>query len=245
MGRGEYIESMLHQWSAGISRALRSVPSQCAVCHAWPARRVCDDCARRFAPPRLRCSTCAIAVPPGVVQCGACLRHPLGLDACHAAVDYGYPWAGAIAEFKFRGDPGWAGALATLLRSTPWVEPTLDAADLVLPIPLAPQRLRERGFNQALQLARALAAPKVDAAVLLRLRHTAPQSGLGRAARLRNLQGSFAVEPLHADRLRERRVVLVDDVMTTGATLQAAAAVLRQAGAARVDAVVLARTPAD
>ena len=244
-GRGEYIDSMLHQWMAGISKALRSVPSQCAVCHAWPARRVCDDCVRRFAPPRPRCRTCAIAVPEGLTQCSACLRHPPGLDACHAAVDYGYPWSGALAEFKFHGDPGWAGALATLLCSTPWVEPALEAADLVLPIPLAPRRLRERGFNQSLLLARALAAHKADAGLLLRVRDTEAQSGLARAARLRNLRTAFAVEPMHAARLAGRRVMLVDDVMTTGATLQAAAAVLRQAGAARVEAVVLARTPID
>jgi ComF family protein len=233
---------MFHRWLAGIARA---VPSQCAVCHAWPVQRVCEDCVRRFAPPRPRCATCAIAVPEGVAQCGTCLRHPPGLDACHAAVDYGYPWADVLAEFKFHGDPGWAGTLATLLRSTPWVEPALDAADAVLPIPLSPARLRERGFNQSLLLARALAAPKADAGLLLRVRDTPAQSGLARAQRLRNLRTAFAVAPRGAGRLAGLRVVLVDDVMTTGATLQAAAAVLRQAGAARVEAVVLARTPMD
>jgi ComF family protein len=236
---------MPHPWLQGISQALRTVPSQCAICHAWPAQRLCDDCVRRFARQRPRCRTCALAVPEGVAHCGACLRHPNGLDACHAAVDYGYPWSGVLQAFKFRGDPGWAGALATLLRSTPWVEPALEAAELVLPIPLAPQRLRMRGFNQALLLAQALAPARVQAGLLLRTHDTPAQSGLDRARRLRNLARAFAVEPLCAAQLAGRQVLLVDDVMTTGATLQAAAAVLRQAGAARVTALVLARTPQD
>ena len=236
---------MPHPWLQGISQALRTVPSQCAICHAWPAQRLCDDCVRRFARQRPRCRTCALAVPEGVAHCGACLHHPNGLDACHAAVDYGYPWSGVLQAFKFRGDPGWAGALATLLRSTPWVEPALEAAELVLPIPLAPQRLRMRGFNQAQLLAQALAPTRVQAGLLLRTHDTPAQSGLDRTQRLRNLARAFAVEPLCAAQLAGRQVLLVDDVMTTGATLQAAAAVLRQAGAARVTALVLARTPQD
>ena len=236
---------MPHPWLQGISQALRTVPSQCAICHAWPAQRLCDDCVRRFARQRPRCRTCALAVPEGVAHCGACLRHPNGLDACHAAVDYGYPWSGVLQAFKFRGDPGWAGALATLLRSTPWVEPALEAAELVLPIPLAPQRLRMRGFNQAQLLAQALAPARVQAGLLLRTHDAPAQSGLDRTQRLRNLARAFAVEPLCAAQLAGRQVLLVDDVMTTGATLQAAAAVLRQAGAARVTALVLARTPQD
>lgn len=131
---------------------------------------------------------------------------------------------------------------STLLRSAPWVEPALEQADLVLPIPLAPARLRERGFNQAHELARRLAPRKVDATLLLRTRETTAQSGLTRAERLRNLRGAFALEPLRAAAVQGRRIVLVDDVMTSGASLFAAAQVLRTGGAAHITAVVLART---
>jgi ComF family protein len=161
-----------------------------------------------------------------------------------AAVDYAYPWAGMVGHYKFQADPAWAPTLARLLQSTPWAEPLIDAADWVLPIPLSAQRLRERGFNQALLLARALAPDKTDATLLLRLHDTQAQSGLGRAQRLRNLQGALAVDPLRASSLQGRSVLLVDDVMTTGATLQAAATALRQAGASAVSALVFARTPA-
>jgi ComF family protein len=161
---------------------------------------------------------------------------------CLAAVAYRWPWADCVTQFKFAGQPGWAGALATVMRSTPWVEPALEQADRVLPMPLARERLAERGFNQALLLAQHLAPRRTDARLLLRTRHTPAQSELKRAERLRNVQGVFAVEPLRAHELRDRRVVLVDDVMTSGASLHAASLALRQAGAAHITALVFART---
>lgn len=228
-----------------IERASRQLPARCAVCRAWPSRVVCNACATRFAQPVPRCTTCALPVPEGITHCGACLREPPPLDACLAAVTYGWPWSDCVTQFKFGNLPGWAAELATLMRSAPWVEPALEQADRVLPMPLARERLAERGYNQALLLAKQLAAHKTDASLLLRTRHTPAQSELKRAERLRNVRGAFAVEPLRAPELRGRRVVLVDDVMTTGASLHAAATALRQAGAARITAVVFARTEAD
>lgn len=221
---------------------LDRLPSQCAICRAWPSRRVCDACVTRFAPPTPRCATCALPLPAGVAQCGECVRHAPPLDACLAACAYAWPWPDCIAQFKFQGDAGWAAPLATLLRSAPWVELALERCDLVLPMPLSRERLRDRGFNQALELARRLAPDKTDARLLLRTRETPAQSDLGRAERLRNLQGAFALEPMRADDVHGRRVVLVDDVMTTGASLFAAAQALRTAGARHITAIVLART---
>jgi len=227
---------------ARFASLLARLPSQCAVCHAWPSRPVCDACVGRFAPPVARCGGCALPVPDGVSRCGECVKNPPPLDACLAACTYAWPWPDAIAAFKFRGEAGWASPFATLLRSAPWVEPALEASDIVLPMPLASRRLRERGFNQAHELARRLAPSKTDATLLLRTRETPAQSGLSRAERLRNLRGAFAVEPLRAHKLRGRRILLVDDVMTSGASIFTAAEVLRQAGAAHVTAIVLART---
>jgi ComF family protein len=225
-----------------FSSLLDRVPSQCAVCRAWPSRPVCDACVTRFAPPAARCLGCALPLPQGVARCGECLAHPPPLDACLAACAYAWPWPDCIAQFKFQGRAGWAAPLATLLRSAPWVEPALEQAELVLPMPLAPRRLRERGFNQAHELARRLAPQKTDARLLLRTRETPAQSGLARAERLRNLQGAFALEPLRAEAVRGRRIVLVDDVMTSGASLFSAAQVLRTGGASHITALVLART---
>ena len=229
----------ISRWLHGIAG---HIPSQCSVCHAWPSQRICSACVARFAQPATRCQRCALRVPAGVTVCGACLRSPPSFDACLAAVDYAFPWADALADFKFRADPGLARILSVVLRSTPWVEPAIEAADRLLPIPLSNDRLRARGFNQSALLARHLASAKTDPHTLLRLHATEAQSSLPRAQRLRNLRGAFAVEPAQAASLRGQHVLLLDDVMTTGATAHAATLALREAGVARVTVVVLART---
>jgi ComF family protein len=164
------------------------------------------------------------------------------LDACVAAVSYVYPWAGLVTAFKFHGQPAWAGSFATLLRSMPWVEPALEQADMVLPVPLWPARLATRGFNQALQIARTLEPAKTRADLLLRIRDTQAQSAQNRSEREVNLQGAFTVDPLQNHRINGCRIVLIDDVMTTGATLFEASHALRAAGAAHITGMVFART---
>lgn len=172
------------------------------------------------------------------------------MDATLAAVAYAYPWSALIARYKFGEQPGWAGFFAGLLLRTPGVAQALgelDAKDWLIPLPLSAERLQSRGFNQSWELASALARQsrtpaQADTRLLLRLRHTRPQSQLGREARLANVKGAFQVDPLRAAQLDGRRVVLVDDVMTSGASLFAAAQALRDAGAAHITALVLART---
>ena len=230
---------MLRHLLQGLSRRL---PSQCAVCHAWPAQRICEACVAAFAQPVARCTTCALPVPPGVRQCGACTLQPPPIDACLAALPYAYPWSGLVADFKFNQQPGWAASFAVLLRAAPWVEPALEAADLLLPMPVSKERLRDRGYNQAHVLAGALDGPKLAHGLLLRVLDTPPQRTLPRSERLSAVQHAFAVDPLAAHRLRNKRIVLLDDVMTSGASLHAAARVLRGAGAAHITALVLART---
>lgn len=228
-------------WPAGVWQGL---PSRCAICQSWPHPPLCETCISRFAQPLHRCLSCALPLPPPIRRCGACLRHPPPLDVCLAATAYAWPWVDVIARYKFHQQAGWATPLSTLMRSTPWAEDTLDAADWVLPIPLSVQRLAERGYNQSWLLARQLSPRKADAHLLLRTRDTPSQRTLPRAERLANLVGAFAVEPLRAAQLRGKKVVLIDDVMTSGASLHTAARVLRQAGAAQISALVLARTEA-
>ena len=234
---GKYIGSMF----APLLRALvQRLPSQCAVCHAWPSAPVCEACVALFAQPLPRCPRCALATPSGGL-CPTCRQSPGPWDAALAAVSYGYPWAKLVQDFKFHENPAWARSLALLMRSAPWVEPAIEAADCVLPMPLSRPRLQSRGYNQAWLLAKALAPHKAQAHWLLRLRDTPAQSGLPRRERLSNVAQAFAVDPLYQPQLHGLRVVLVDDVMTSGASLRAAAAPLRRAGVRHITALVFAR----
>jgi ComF family protein len=217
-------------------------PSQCRVCHAWPAQTICEACVAQFAQPRQRCSTCALPLPDDVTQCGACLKNPPPLDLCLAAVAYAFPWSRLIADYKFNDQPGLVRSLTTLLRATPWVEPALERADALLPMPLSTVRLKQRGYNQALLLARQLSQGKTQADLLLRVKDTPAQHTLKRAQRLTSLNDAFAVEPLKYNSIKGARLVLVDDVMTSGASLYAAARVLRAAGAAHITGLIIART---
>ncbi len=127
----------------------------------------------------------------------------------------------------------------------------LTNVDIVMPLPLAPERLEERGFNQALTLAKHLLVKnKIDASSLIRTRDTAPQRLLDRTARQRNVANAFALQAISskayssvARSFEGKHILLIDDVTTTGATLAAAALPLYKAGAARVSAVVIAHTP--
>ncbi|MDO5692118.1 MAG: phosphoribosyltransferase family protein [Pseudomonadota bacterium] len=216
-------------------------PSQCIVCRAWPAQTLCGDCTVRFAPVVARCTTCALPVPPGVAICGACLRHPPPMTRCLAALPYAWPWAMCMARWKFEGDVGLTRPLARLMMEAPEMRRATAMADIVLPMPMSPQRLGERGYNPALLLARALARQRTLADLLLRTRDTPPQRGLPRARRLKNVRGAFQVNPLRASELDGRHVALIDDVMTTGASVREAASALRAAGASQISVLVLAR----
>lgn len=229
-------------------RLSQSWPGRCAVCRQASTGGLCTDCLERWAPARPRCHRCALPLPPALagvlsgMACGTCLSTPPPLAHCVAAVDYGWPWRALLARYKFQGHSGWATALAERMRASPGATELLAAADRVLPMPLSRERLAERGYHQAWLLARALAPDKADEGLLLRVRHTPSQRGLPRSERLANVRGAFAIEPLRAHAVRGQRLLLVDDVMTSGASLHTAARVLLQAGAAQVSALVLART---
>ena len=212
----------------------------------------------RFAVVQPRCSGCALLLPADLSGgsqipprlCGACIKQPPSPDQTLAAVSYAYPWSSLIAGYKFGSQTGWSGFFAALMVKTPSVAEALknlEATDWVIPMPLSALRLQTRGFNQAWELACAVAQQtqtqaRPDARLLLRVKDTRPQSQLTREARLVNVKGAFLVDPLRVAELQGRRVVLIDDVMTSGASIFTAAQALRDAGAGHITAVVLART---
>lgn len=186
-----------------------------------------------------QCTQCAHPLPAAGI-CGRCLADPPRFDRVYAACRYGPPLDALIQRAKYGGRLHLLRSLAMLLsRQTP------APVDLIVPMPLSAARLRERGFNQALQLAKLAAGSMntdahIDAAACIKVRDTAPQSRLPWQERRRNIRGAFVTL---AD-LRGKHVVVVDDVMTTGATMSELAGSLKKAGAASVSGWVVARTVA-
>ncbi|GAB3338396.1 ComF family protein [Marilutibacter aestuarii] len=240
-------------WGRLLARTWRmGRRERCLVC-AGPApvaagglHGLCPDCAGAMPWSRHACPGCALPLPDGEagVACGQCQRQPPPLHACHASFVYGFPLDRLLPGAKFHGDLAASRALGEWMAARMWRHLPDDAwPQALVPVPLHRTRLRQRGYDQALELARPLARrlrlPLRDD-LLTRVRDTAPQSRLDAAERRRNLRHAFAVR----DDVRvPGHVVLVDDVMTTGTTLHAAARALRRAGVGRVDAWVCARVP--
>lgn len=189
------------------------------------------------------CSCCGRPLPDAAGQghtCGRCLRTPPAFSKARALVLYDGPVAEAIHRFKYQGETAGLASFALLNRTAATAD--LANPDLILPVPLHRGRLRQRGFNQALQLATAFfpgQEGRLRPDLLVRLRQTAPQTGMSGKDRRHNLRRAFAVS--QPELVRDRRVLLVDDVYTTGSTVNECAKVLLRAGAASVEVLTLAR----
>jgi ComF family protein len=178
--------------------------------------------------------------------CGRCLRRPPAYDQTCAAAAYAAPFEQLVRGLKYGATLAYAPLLADLLdaRARVALGADLDAIDVLLPVPLSRERMASRGFNQAIEIGRVLARRwrrPLDTASVLRIHDTPPQAGLRLAARRRNVRRAFAVIDARRDRLTGRCVGVVDDVMTSGATLDEFARTLKRAGVARVFNLVVAR----
>lgn len=245
----QYIEPMLHAAASPlIATSAAGTWGLCGLCRSWCNGGLCGDCLQRFAAQRPRCRRCGLATAQVVDRCGACIHDALAFEHTLVLADYEAPWPALITAFKFHQQIEWASAFAHALAEVV-MRSKAPRPQLLAPVPLAPARLRERGFNQSWEIARRLGRRlrlPASARCLQRVRDTAHQIGMTREQRERNLRDAFWVEPQGRVPLAGLRVALVDDVLTTGATAQAAALALRRAGAAAVDLWVLARTaPAD
>jgi ComF family protein len=226
-------------WLRHAGRVL--LAPRCLVCGQSGAQGLdlCEACAAALPWNHTACPRCALPTPHGD-PCGDCLQTPPPVARTCAAFVYGFPLERLVPRFKFHQDLA-AGRLLAELMLRPLA--ATERPQAVVPIPLHPTRLRARGYDQALELARPIARAldlPLLADALVRQRQTAPQSELDALARRRNLRGAFALQPGAA---LPSHVALLDDVMTTGATLHAATKVLLRAGVQRVDAWVCARAP--
>jgi ComF family protein len=221
-------------------------PSSCPACGAFlahPTRGpLCDGCWAALPRHRGALCRCGLPLPSGLVACGRCRR---GLQSFVVGASLG-PYEGslkaAIHEFKFRSRRRVAGRLVEELLASESVGQVLRGGEVLVPVPLHPRRHRERGFNQAellvLEIAQRTGILAVPGA-LVRRKDTKPQAGLSAAGRRLNVAGAFAVR--RRTQVAGRVVVLVDDVLTTGATAQACARALKEGGAAEVRLLAAAR----
>lgn len=213
------------------------IPQRCLLCgNDSSERSVCPACIDDLPPlPVGRCPVCALPAS-GAACCGECLRQARHFDATQAAYQYGFPVDKLVQALKYSRRLASADFLAQALL--PAITGPLP--DLILPVPLSPQRLVERGFNQAVELARPLArhlGVALELFAVRRRRHTTPQTTLPWKLRAKNIRHAFEC---NVD-LSGKTVWVVDDVMTTGATLNELARILKLHGATRVENRVVAR----
>jgi ComF family protein len=228
-------------------------PDACFICSNPMVRHqdsgICSECWSRIEGLQLSrpwCPSCGLPLqfPEGTPEylCGECVASPPPFAGARSFGYYNGELSKAIQELKFRGRRSLAAHLAPLLARAfcrSWHRGQLD---IIVPVPLHPRRKRERGFNQSELLGRALASIlglPCRSDILKRIRYTEPQVGLRDPERLRNVHAAFRCA--RTDRVSHRRVLLIDDVMTTGATVRSAAAALLSAGALRVSVLTVAR----
>lgn len=218
------------------------LPLRCLLCGAAGnnSMDLCADCAAELPRNSACCARCALPLAVAAILCGECQRRPPAWNAAWSPFRYAWPLDRLESRYKFGRDLAAGKVLTTLWLAEPR---SIDLPDLIIPVPLHRGRLRQRGYNQALELARPLAKAfdvPLQHDLLQRLRATPAQTELDAVGRRRNVSGAFALYPgvqlpLH--------IALVDDVMTTGATLAECARTLKRAGVLRVDVWALARAP--
>lgn len=220
----------------------------CLLCDepADSAHSLCVSCESELPWLGARCQICALPLPHAGLTCGGCLRRPPRFDRVEAPWRYAFPVDSLITRFKHQAKWPLGRLLGELLSHhlLHAFDEGLTRPDLLLPVPLAERRQRQRGFNQAALLARWLGEQlhlPLQHHWLQRVIDTPAQQQLDAATRKRNLRRAFALAPASA--VSGLHLALVDDVLTTGATAESLARLLKKAGAARVDIYCLARTP--
>ena len=218
-------------------------PSSCVLCSARGQNAALDLCAacRHELPSNERaCVRCAEPLTTNALMlCGRCLRRPPRFDMAHCALRYTYPVDSLIQRLKYGGAIAPARVLGELLGDCIRGRAT-SLPEIAIPVPLAQQRFQERGFNQAIEIGRIVAARlqiPLQLDQVIRVRDTSEQAGLERKQRHKNVRGAFVLSrPLSA-----RHIAIIDDVVTTGSTVNEVARVLKRAGARRVEVWAVAR----
>lgn len=236
----------LRRWPKMLAHAL--LPSTCALCGGLCEGAVCRPCHAQYVTPAPRCPRCAnpLGAADARRECAACLARRPAFDATLAGADYLAPLDRLVLQLKFGGKLALAPWFAQVLRDSVLEHRGFLLPNVLCPVPLGPQRLVERGFNQALEMARPLARSlgiPLRERLAIRALDTPAQSGVAPDQRARNMRNAFIVAPALLSMVRGQHIGVVDDVMTSGHTLDELAATFKRFGAARVSNFVFARTP--
>jgi ComF family protein len=230
---------VVNNWLHSIQARL--YPATCVLCGARGEanRDLCTGCLEDLPRSGSACGRCGLPLPGTSVElpCAACLRDPPAFERTRVLYDYAPPVDHMIRQLKYAGRLHLARLFGMQLTT---LAAGLPAADCIMPVPLNAARLRERGFNQAAELARPLARAlevPLDTRSCFRARATTAQASLSRRARRENLKGAFSVRR----EINARHIVIVDDVMTTGSTVGELAETLKSRGAAEISVLVVAR----
>jgi ComF family protein len=239
-----------HNWSRLIATGISTlIPAACSLCGGASNENICAGCHQQFFSKRAhRCAQCANPLTdPSAHICGTCLQDPPAFDSTVVATDYAPPVDQLVLALKFGGRLALAPLFADMLRDallqTHAQERTLP--NYMIAVPLGTQRLAERGFNQALEIAKPLSQSlgiKLITQLIIRQRDTRAQAMLHPDERHKNIRNAFTVSPTGIDKIKGQHIAVVDDVITTGVTLNELAATLKRFGAARVTNLVFART---
>jgi ComF family protein len=214
----------------------------CLLCTGLQANThaVCSACLNGLSwQPNTACPQCGLASIG--ITCGSCLNNPPDFDVTHAVFLYQFPIDAMMQRYKYGNHLNIGNSFGQFLREKIDTENHLSNIDLVIPMPMHPQRLKERGFNQAHEIAKVLTKnnkEKLDFKSVQRIKLTPPQASLPLKERVKNIKGAFKTNANFA----AKRIAIVDDVMTSGASLNELAKTLKIAGASHVECWVIART---
>ncbi len=205
---------------------------------------LCQDCLNDLTwVPAGSCPQCGLISDGNL--CGSCVSSPPHFNATHAVFLYAYPIDAMIQHYKYGASLSLSQSFGQLIHEKIRLINNFDAIDLIIPMPMHPTRLKERGFNQALEIAKVLDksfnknnTSKLDYQSVIRQTLTPPQASLPLKERVKNIKGAFKINK----NITGKRIAIVDDVMTTGASLNELAKTLKQAGATHVECWVIART---
>lgn len=255
------------RWAQLSQQCLRWIPCTCRICHRPAERLLCNDCAQELEFYSDNCEQCGERLPPGqntsqdsfIMRCAACISKPPPFQRTVFAYRYSGPLPQLIQQFKFSEALLLGNLLAGMVVARLMENDAQNSLpDALIPVPLHPSRLKQRGFNQSLELARKISRGldlPVYKDILVRTRATPMQSGLKRRERQRNLGGAFSLNTLgdgthikgtvpfvRKMQLEGKHLAIVDDVITTGATVREVAKVLKRARPARITVIAVART---